>query len=478
MKMAEVQKIVDEVLDGNSKTLAQLPQLLEDMDFREKYLSLMVDESLLSAAVELEVKNRKLKKTKKKKKKPIPFVLLSTIAAILAFAVILFQKDYKSAYIVEGNKSYPQGHFLEVGTLVKIPPKEQLVLKLHDESLLYLNGPFQGQLTKAGIKLNLGQLEAEINKREVNKFTVKTKHCDIQVVGTKFEVSATAQSTQLKVSEGRVKINDDRNSLEVNPGEYSIASSSIPLKVYTKSESLSDELWRERYSHSINEDLTSEHIFGLFTFASNSAENLVGNFLKGSFPSELKFDKGRNGKPGVSFKESIGNVIACQDYKSEQFKNFTASVWCKSSTTKGNNVILSQRDFEGPEYGGWSLHVIDGFLYVWLVTGIKPDGEIIWIKEPIAPFNNHTWQNIVLTVDNELISVFKNGRKVKSLRAEWRPAKYVRNLTIGGIDELSRNYQGRKRTSNNFNGIIDEVRFYTKPLQQLTIIDLYEKGQP
>ena len=123
-------------------------------------------------------------------------------------------------------------------------------------------------------------------------------------------------------------------------------------------------------------------------------------------------------------------------------------------------------------------HIIEGDLYAWLVTGIKPDGEIIWAKEKVAPVLVNSWQQYVLTVNNNSASVHINGKPVWSKKINWRPARDIKNLTIGGIDEMSRNYQNRLRTNNNFNGLIDEVRIYTEPLTQQEVLQLYNRGKP
>ena len=90
----DVQKIVDDILDGSDEWTEQLPELLEDPQFRQQYLALMTDESLLAKGVAVEADRRKLnqKTTQKSNKKLILLGAILAAAAALAFAFLIFNQ--------------------------------------------------------------------------------------------------------------------------------------------------------------------------------------------------------------------------------------------------------------------------------------------------------------------------------------------------------------------------------------------------
>ena len=479
MKSRDVQKIVDEVLEGNQDRIKELPELMEDESFRMQYLSLMIDESLLTTAIELETKNNKFKN---KGKNPILFKTISALAAVLicAFTLTYINNQKAPVSVLEGNSSYSVGTLLKVDDKLNVNRREKLVLEFSDKSKITLHGPFSAELKENGIILNEGYLDADIRKRNKDKFFVETVHCNIEVLGTKFSVSAQRSSTQLKVSEGEVKIEKGNKSLKVLSGEFALSASTVPFEVYKQESShLPDKVWRERYKHNILQSLQSKKLLCLYTFDENQIlKNAAGNFLHGVLPPDLAKATGRHGKSARSFKDGTGAVIECGDLENSQLKDFSATVWCKADLTLENDVIFTQRDFDPDNLGGWSIHIIDGFLTVWLVTGIEQNGAIEWAKEEIAPFPQKEWKLISLSIQNDVVSVYLDDKKVKELNIAWRPSKHISNLAIGGIDKMSYAYQDVERSRNVFNGVLDEVRLYSKPLSEEEIKLLYDQGKP
>ena len=479
MKMADVQRIVDEVLEGNEERINELPMLLEDESFRKRYLALMVDESLLATAIELESKKYKYRK---KKKKPVLFRNLTVLAAVLmcAFGLFYFYKNQTSVIVAGGSSQYPSGTSFNAGSQLILDKSETLLLEFSDKSQLNLRGPFEGKVAENGIRIVKGSVEADIQKRTENKFTITTADCHIEVLGTKFSVSALESSTELKVKEGEVKIQKEQESLNVLGGEFVMASSSVPFKVFKQNKKdIPGAVWRERYKHRIMKELESEDLISLYTFEdSEKLQNLAGDYLHGQIPEGLQKVKGRHGKGARLFDDKNGHVIECGHDKNYSLKNFTAVLWCKAEKGIENNVLLSQRDFDQESLGGWSIHIIDGYLTVWLVTGFHKKVEIEWSKNRIAKFPLNKWQQIALSVKGNSVSVFLDDKKVKELNVDWQASRHIKHLAIGGIDLMSFKYRNFKRPRNIFNGAIDEVRLYKRPLNETEIQDLFQQGKP
>ena len=478
MKQQKIQQIVDEVLEGKQESIEALPELLKDEAFRKEYLSLMIDESLLTTALELEAKKRQFKKKSKKK---LVFSGVLALAAALVFAFIILKpfEESRNVLVVTGTESLAQGKVLKAGDKLSLSAKGKVTLEFYDKSQVTLLAPFFCELLENGISLEQGYLEANINKREKDKFSVKTADCEIDVLGTSFSVSANKGSTQLQVSKGLVKIKKGNESLEVEKGQFALASSSVPFKVYSeKKKDLPSEVWLERYKHRIQSDLQSEDLVCLYTFdGDKTLKNKAGDDLHGDIPKGVVEATGRYGKAARLFDDSTGAVIECGHQESLHLKDFTAVVWCKANAKVENNVLFSQRDFN-PDYpGGWSIHIIDGFLTVWLVTGIQKNGVIEWAKKRIVPFPLNKWTQVALSIKGEEISVYMNGEKVREMSIKWNPAKHIRHQAIGGIDEMSFHYRNKERPRNIFNGIIDEVRLYKKALSEEDVLELYDFGK-
>jgi len=479
MNLNDVQQIVDEVLEGNQERIDELPELMKDAAFRKQYLSLMIDESILSNAVELEAKKKSFKR-KSQKPALIPIVFVVAASLLFVFGIFHFKNPETPALVLEGDSSYSIGQSIPTGTTVSLSEEEKLVLELVDKSKLTLKGPFKGKYIENGFYINKGILDAHIQKREKDKFFVQTDQCQVEVIGTSFSVSVMGESSQLKVSEGEVKVSNAEQSLNVTEGEFVIASSSVPFEVFKgTNKALPDEIWREKYEHRIQREVSSSDLLCLYTFEGKEVlDNLAGNYLNGPIPSKIKVAKGRHGKGARLFKDSTNEVIEFDEYKDTQLKDFSALLWCKANSISENNVLFSQRDFKTGSLGGWSIHIIDGKLAVWLVTGIKEKGEIDWAKKEIAPFPLNKWAQIALTVEGEIVSVFLNGELLKEMNIKWLASKSVKHLVIGGIDLMSYKYQNMKRPRNIFNGVIDEVRLYKKSLSKEAIQKLYMDGKP
>jgi len=479
MNLNDVQQIVDEVLEGNQERIDELPELMKDAAFRKQYLSLMIDESILSNAVELEAKKKSFKR-KSQKPALIPIVFVVAASLLFVFGIFHFKNSETPALVLEGDSSYSIGQSIPTGTTVSLSEKEKLVLELVDKSKLTLKGPFRGKYIENGFYINKGILDAHIQKREKNKFFVRTDQCQIEVIGTKFSVSALGKSSQLKVSEGEVKVSNEEKSLAVTKGEFVLAAPTVPFELFKdENKNLPDEIWLENYKHNIQKDLSSHDLFCLYSFEEKEIlQNLKGNYLHGAIPISIKSAKGRHGKAAREFKDSMQEVIEFPEYKDAQLKDFSAILWCKADSISENNVLFSQRDFDKDSLGGWSIHIIGGELAVWLVTGIKQNGEIDWAKKEIAPFPLNKWAQIALTVEGEIVSVFLNGELLKEMNIKWLASKSVKHLVIGGIDLMSYKYQNMKRPRNIFNGVIDEVRLYKKSLSKEAIQKLYMDGKP
>lgn len=76
-----------------------------------------------------------------------------------------------------------------------------------------------------------GTLAADVPRQPAGRaFVLTTPHSDVRVLGTKFTLAVTADSTRLEVTEGRVRLTrlTDKRSVEVAAGQFALAAPGAP----------------------------------------------------------------------------------------------------------------------------------------------------------------------------------------------------------------------------------------------------------
>jgi len=161
------------------------------------------------------------------------------------------------------------------------------------------------------------------------------------------------------------------------------------------------------------------------------------------------------------------NVENEANFDFERTQPFSLSVWCKTSSTKDVNPLISKGDLWNP---GWDLHLGVGAPH-FFITGNFQLGVIG--KITISTVNDNQWHHIVATYDgsssNDGISVYIDGAVAEA-------TSY--GTTIDGSALNNYNvYIGRTLGwSRYFTGSIDEVAIYNRTLSASEVLNQYNYG--
>ena len=132
--------------------------------------------------------------------------------------------------------------------------------------------------------------------------------------------------------------------------------------------------------------------------------------------------------------------------------NFSASLWVKPTSWNTWNVLLS-KDLWGDNLG-WLLYVEGEDYNIHKGNLIFSQGggyESIYI-DPVIPLNQ--WSNIIFTANNGLVNVYMNGNLIGT----------APDLMFNSDQSVDLNIGARDSNTDGFNGLIDDVRLYNRPL--------------
>ncbi len=148
--------------------------------------------------------------------------------AIAASFLLLFFSAY--SFLLKKNTTH-QSHFI-----VEAPFGEKSKLTLDDGSQVWLNSgsvlSVEHTMVKSETHVRLnGEAYFEVSKNKDRKFIVKTSAYDVEVLGTKFNISSYPSSEQVITTliEGSIRVTNEYNSIEIEPGEKAFADTSTSL---------------------------------------------------------------------------------------------------------------------------------------------------------------------------------------------------------------------------------------------------------
>ncbi|WP_374163667.1 FecR family protein [Arcticibacter sp. MXS-1] len=144
----------------------------------------------------------------------------------------LVKKTADGHLVYEAGGTENDGAALVLNT-ISIPRAGQYSLRLPDGTLVWLNSEtvlvFPSAFTSKERKVQLkGEGYFEVAKDASRPFIVETEEASVEVLGTHFNVRAypTDNAVFATLLEGRVKVDNSRESRLLSPGEQGIASSS------------------------------------------------------------------------------------------------------------------------------------------------------------------------------------------------------------------------------------------------------------
>src|SRR3989338_7380524 len=172
---------------------------------------------------------------------------------------------------------------------------------------------------------------------------------------------------------------------------------------------------------------------------------------------------GKHGK-ALSFDGTSGYVDAGNQSSVNLTTAITASVWIKYNvdpkTLRYNGIISKQVSTNAYQLQTYST---DGRIEFVIGTGVTAAASI-----SNTVLKQGAWYHIVGTFDGSNVRMYVNGI------ADGTPAPYVGTIPISSNNlVIGKNYDG---TNKFFNGLIDDVRIYSRALSAAEVYNLYKSG--
>lgn len=125
------------------------------------------------------------------------------------------------------------GGRVPAGARLLLDPGARAELRLADGSSLALT---DGAAVRVGehagkVHLEHGRCVAEIAPQHNRRFLITTPTGEVSVIGTRFQVLASAQSTEVAVEHGRVLVARGGQQIELAQGQWTVASAARDLRV-------------------------------------------------------------------------------------------------------------------------------------------------------------------------------------------------------------------------------------------------------
>ena len=201
-------------------------------------------------------------------------------------------------------------------------------------------------------------------------------------------------------------------------------------------------------------------------------------------PSDAILCSDRNDNPNSAYEfDGVSSFISVPGVPSLDLggaSGFALAVWINPRTLISNDInsvqtILAQMNTHPAMQLNVNITGIqaqfsrepgDGAPNYWWRNHVLPVGETNLYDYTLS---TGVWQHIVVTYDDNLISLYKDAQLVGTIDAidDLDPQYTTNPLTIGKVIQFF---------SQHFDGKIDDVRIYNRPLSSNEVIQIY--GQP
>jgi hypothetical protein len=452
------QQILNFLENGEGKDAVQ--ERLSDPEFRQLYLSITREEAALyqvfSESKILSTKKKRNIRKKKHKTKKFPVYILSSLAALLAIALVLLNTvKAKVAYNTITKTWYHAGsHFAS---------NESATFTLEDGSRLTFKGPSDLNFSDdQNIIINKGLLQASIKPRPKNKLSFQTPSGPFTVIGTEFSLWVQPESSFLNVNEGKVAVAKkiiQTNEQALLIQDKGLSNSPQQMNLFKSSLTL-----RELASHPKASFVTD------FQVQNGQFTNMV-NSEKIPLPDHIHVSK-----HGLKFNEKEAIEVLPVG---KPAVNLNLSVWLKYDRPNLRQAIASHEYFGDQNIGGWKLYYFERFMR--MHTVIQPHYHA---RSDIKNILNK-WFHLSINIKslqqgNIEITAFINGNKAVSYNRQMLFLNKQQKLFIGGLTKQAISGFAEENQKHNFfyKGEMADFIYMNDVLPVETIKNLYEKSRP
>ena len=372
-------------------------------------------------------------------------VALVAAAAILAICVITFLPAGKSGLSASkslqveraGNKILAK-EFI-VGDLISSKDAE---LTFNDGTQVKLNGILKLEELDKNNLLFLKEGGADFNvSKQQGLFKVKAGYALVEVIGTEFSVLKLGKETRVEVDEGAVKLSVKKQSIILHAGE----------KAYTDNGRIIAEL-KNSFSEKVK--ATSDPSL-IFHMNFDGADPLSKKGLNGT--AVLK--KGKFTEGLLEGSRALQNgMIEIVGSNKDTFKiPMTINAWVKVNKETYYGPILTKGD------RSWRLQLSENGMNFHGGFGFTERDEYFNSESRLK---KGMWQMVTLVYTDKLALMYVDGKFEQRKVTELLHLNSEAPIQIGGNAEMP------ERT---FDGLIDEVSIYNRPLSEEEVLLMYRR---
>jgi hypothetical protein len=210
-----------------------------------------------------------------------------------------------------------------------------------------------------------------------------------------------------------------------------------------------------------------------------NANDESGNGYDGTVNGAV-LDEDRFGNAGSAYLfDGLDDYIVIGDHDAFEPDAFSISLWCKRNGNSSVNMVGSlftkyQSYFNNREYTlNWGNNDLSERFRdkIFFVTSWTRSSPVYKRDSAISESITHNdWVHVTAVKTEQTISLYINGEKVSEEATPGPSTKSGSNVYIGAI------HKSTTTPDNNFNGTIDDVRFYNRPLHEDEINALYTEN--
>jgi ferric-dicitrate binding protein FerR (iron transport regulator) len=407
----------------------ELKKILSTDAGSEEFVRFAAESHSMCEILEQRMTVKEVKEVKGLKKPALAFSV--AIAAFIALAFIVFSvvaPDQDSSVIVTRTQ-VPQ-KVIEA----KIPRKVVLV----DGSNVEVSAGGHLQIYgRDKISLKNGEYHFDVVDRSESKpLKILLSQGFLEIIGTKFSVRDSSESSSVYVREGKVRFTQNNQTVVLTAGKYAIAHK-------TK---------LEKYSPADFDELLL--------------------YLDGSLLDDFTFrDKSLSKNHGVMYHEikqqqdELGAYMSMSGIGHARVKEldvkhkFTISIWVRFK-----DFITKYQAIAAKGDSSWRLTTYErtGHLH-FALSGMEPE----YLNSKMKLTKNK-WYHVAAVFDGGLIQLYIDGKLDSQMSVQGDMERNVFPAEIGGNSE---------EHERNLQGDVDEVRIYNKPLSVSEIEALYHLGR-
>ncbi len=213
-------------------------------------------------------------------------------------------------------------------------------------------------------------------------------------------------------------------------------------------------------------------------WTSNTTRDLSGNGNTGTLVSMSTTSSPVAGKIGQAFKlthnDDYIDLGTPSSLNFDRVTPFSMSVWFKTIAA-GNQAFIIKAPEQSPYTGYW-FQIYGGNVVMDLVNGAEPSEQGLGIYTD-ATFNDGKWHHAVATYDG---SSNLSGEHIYIDGVAVATTQYDSETTLTG--SVANSYpvrigaDGLNPPSDDFNGLLDDIRIYNRALSATEIKQLYNLG--